>query len=229
MTASARPSRLAEVTSDWPAVVPARVRTALTSLAASLDAIGRIDPRTATPYIDAHTLRSTLANLSDKKTAADIISTLESIPGSAFRAESKLDLDELSWFDLADHVEVYDSSRDVTFRELLLEDTATAASVAIAVRKRFPSLELELLDPQSLPPAIAAMSNRVRAEWLQTVSHHLGWWAAVIGAVMAGLAAYSQKLGKRSLAWPLSMFVVAAAVGGWTLTIVRNTGLAPPD
>lgn len=203
----------------------------LAGLAAQLDAVGRWHPETDSPSIDAHTLRTALTSLADSSEAHYLISVLEDLPGRAFRENSFLrpPPQEVSWFTLAEHVEVYDTDGTAFLTDLRSKRVPTQKELAAAVEERFPSLELEMLEANALPAVLANLTRDETATWLKAVTRQSGWWAALIGTIMRALAIYVRRTPRADIAWPLCMFMLSAAVGGWTLTVVGSCALARYD
>jgi hypothetical protein len=81
------------------------------------------------------------------------------------------------------------------------------------------------------------MSNMTTCDAvLRTLVRQLGWWAALIAVLFVPpttVTTSERFKGKdRNVAgntWPLSMYLLAAAIGGWTLTVVGSCVLAPAD
>ena len=102
-----------------------------------------------------------------------------------------------------------------------------------AVQKRFPSMEEEMLDPAILAPQlIKRLENpRQTEEVLRIIARQLGWWAALVTVLLLPPTISATReppgIGTSDLAWPLAMNVLAAGVGGWTLTVIGSCLLAP--
>ena len=143
--------------------------------------------------------------------------------------------DEVPWFALAANVVVFDPTPNATFNDLTLPSNPELADIVSAVHDRFPSLEDEFLDPTLLPMRIGDLlgSDERLQVVLSTVVRQLGWWAALTLSLLAVPVAIvkAESKGNESLpnVWPLAMYLMAAAVGGWTLTVVGSCILAPSD
>lgn len=200
-------------------------------LASDLDALGRTCGDDQTVVVDDTVLKGLLARLVGEPSATELVQCLADLPGAALRSTTP-DVGlagEAPWFALADRVVVYDSEPDARISDLGLDAAAGPGRLTTAVQRRFPSLELELLDPVVVPPHVSSwMGTGNAAPLLGELCRQLGWWAALVGAV---LAAHAQHLvhdeADDAAVWPLVLFLMSAAVGGWTLTVVLGCALAP--
>jgi hypothetical protein len=144
---------------------------------------------------------------------------------------------EIPWFELARDVTVYDTRPAATFGDLKLPGPASVSKVVSAVHACFPSLEPELLTPDVLPRRVQALveSDDMATRVMPVIARQLGWWAAAVALLLIPPALVARSPAGTRLepdignAWPLSMFFLAAAVGGWTLTVVGSCVLAPVE
>ncbi|HEX7957401.1 MAG TPA: hypothetical protein VF508_10690 [Pyrinomonadaceae bacterium] len=236
-----RPARLNAVFEGFPVgLVPARAFEQLTRFCLDLDRVGRLDAQTAEPLVDEHTLVLMLREFVGQPEAERLVGMLGELPGAAFRPAQLVGppTTEVSWFELAEHVVVFDTRPEAAFSQLELPARPRGADVVSAVHKRFPSLEEELLTPDQLPARISELlSDEAQFDAvLQTLVRQLGWWAALATVLLVAPAAVTRserfKGQDRNLAgntWPLAMCLLAAAIGGWTLTVVGSCVLAPAD
>lgn len=199
-----------------------------------LDALGRIDEQTGEPLVDEITLISMLREFVAPSIADNLVGQLKKIQGCAFRAtleRDRLPAREVSWFELARSIVIFDAEPDARFAELELGKNASTNQVMDSIQRRFPSLEQEMLDPRQLAPQLMRrLQDPEQAErLLQIVARQLGWWSALIAVLMLPPATVSVEVanGQAEIAWPLAMNVLAAAAGGWTLTVVGSCVLAP--
>ncbi|MGR6913141.1 hypothetical protein ACU635_02670 [[Actinomadura] parvosata] len=82
-------------------------------------------------------------------------------------------------------------------------------------------MEPELIDPHGLPRRLEELLH-TPAELdasVQLIHRNLGWWAVLMMAAAAGCRPPGWA------AWPLNMYLLAASVGGWTLTVVGGCAL----
>ena len=82
------------------------------------------------------------------------------------------------------------------------------------------------------PQVIKRLENpRQAEEVLRVIARQLGWWAALVTVLLLPPAVSATGeppgIGKSDLAWPLAMNVLAAGVGGWSLTVIGSCLLAP--
>jgi hypothetical protein len=227
--------RLAHVLEGFPVpLVSPNVLAQLESFYLDIDALGRIDEETGDPLIDEVTLIAMLRKFVSTDIADSLVAQLKALPGCAFRVGLEPGrLTEASWFELASKVVIFDVEPNATFAELGLAASVSAKRVVKSVQYRFPSLEEEMLDPAILAPqVIKRLEDPHQAELvLRTVTRQLGWWSALVTVLLLppAISALRQlpESGQSVVAWPLSMNVLAAAVGGWTLTVIGSCLLAP--
>jgi hypothetical protein len=223
-------TRLVEVLDGLPSGVSSSVKTHLMRLTTNLDALGRLNRGKGNdPLIDAHTLKSTIRSIASSSLADELLGYLKRLPGNALRDDQHpySSLQEVAWFELAEYVPVFDTDPTASIRDMRIHRLKPSQLVD-AVVARFPSLEPELVDSKILPAAIRCLQQAGRTEqWLDTVTRQLGWWAAVSAALLCALANSNEMRHSTSLGWPLDVFVMCSAVGGWTLTIVANSAFAP--
>ena len=227
--------RLAHVLQGFPApLVSPTVQEQLERFCLNLDALGRIDQETREPLIDEITLVAMLREFVDSTLADRLVAQLKSLPSCAFRTGLQRGRhSEISWFELAKKVVIFDCELDATFSELSLADGASTDQVVTSVQNRFPSMEEEMLDPAILAPRLIERLEdpRQAEEILRIVGRQLGWWAALVTVLLLppAISATREPPGVDSseLAWPLAMNVLAAGVGGWTLTVIGSCVLAP--
>lgn len=206
-----------------------------------LDLLGR-DGSDGSPVVGAEALLALLTTAVPEPEAIKLVEELERLD-SARLLRSDETAAPLSWFELAARVPVLDSDDTASFEDLDIPDDAPRWMIVDAVQQRFPSLEDELVDPEVMPPAIEAavthtsedegQSQRL-SELFDEVARQLGWWAALALVLSVPPAYFQQERahGRDVLAgtthpWPLFVFVEAAAIGGWTLTVVDSCVLAP--
>jgi hypothetical protein len=227
--------RVAYVLHGFPqSLVPPSTLERLQRYWLDLDALGRIDEQTGEPLIDEITLTSMLREFVSPAIAGHLVEDLKKIQGCAFRVgleRDRLPAREVSWFELARSIVIFDAEPEARFDQLGLANNASTTQVIKSVQKRFPSLEEEMLDPRLLAPQlIARLQDREQAQrLLAVIARQLGWWSALITVLMLppAVAALDDTEGQAEIAWPLAMNVLAAAVGGWTLTVVGSCVLAP--
>lgn len=203
-----------------------------------LDVLGRLDAKTGEPLVDEHTLRAGLREFVDEIVADRLVRLLSELPAASFRPARQVGSPtiEVSWFGLANKVIVFDPSPTVRFRELTLPAEPCGHDVIVAIRRRFPSMEEEFLSPDKLPSRIDTLlrdENRFHV-LLHMLVRQLGWWAALVAVLLVPpttLVKSEPQEGKdRELlnnVWPLSMYLLLTAIGGWTLTVVGSCILAP--
>ena len=236
-----RPARLNAVFDGFPVeLVPAKAFELLSRFCLDLDAIGRLDTETGEPLIDEQTLLVMLREFVSQPQAERLVTQLAALPGSAFRPARQVGppATEVSWFELSEHVVIFDTSPETAFRQLNLPAGARGGDVVRAVQNCFPSLEEELLRPDLLPVRMAALLHDEKQfnAVLRMLVRQLGWWAAVIAVLFVPPAAVTtserfkgKDRGVAGNTWPLSMYLLAAAIGGWTLTVVGSCVLAPTE
>lgn len=230
-------TRLAGVLDGFPRhLLPPHAFDRIARLTLDLDALGRLEAGTGSPLVEPHTLRATLRELVSPPLADRLVDLLAGLPGAALARTIHPPATEVPWFELADRVVIFDPDPSATFGELMLPARTPTPGVVTAVHRRFPSLEPELLEPGELPPRLRALLEGDDLETvLRTIVRQLGWWSAlaavllVPAAVGADPAGGEEGDGRLANLWPLSMYVAAAAVGGWTLTVVGSCILAPLD
>ena len=221
-------------------LLPRRSFELLVRFCLDLDALGRLDPSTDDPLIDEQTLFAMLREFVGEDSAQRLVDKLKELPDSAFRLVSQVipPPREVSWFELAKNIVIFDTTPTATFTELDLSVSPETQKIVMSVQKRFPSMEPELLEPETLPPRI---KNLIENEddlsvVLRTLIRQLGWWAALVAILLVPAATLTtsenfstedQTLSRN--AWPLAMYFLASAVGGWTLTVVGSCILAPTD
>lgn len=227
--------RLAHVLQGFPApLVEPDVFRMLDRYYADLDAIGRIDDETGEPLIDKVQLTALLREFVNLGEADRLVKLLEGLQGAAFRTALGRDrYREVSWFELAREIVIFDTEPKTTFEQLRLSSRATPDEVIDAVQARFPSLEREMADPTILgDQVIKRLSDPQQAEAaLHIINKQLGWWAALATVLLLPPAIAARRHVSdpktAAVAWPLSMNVLGAAVGGWTITVVGSCLLAP--
>lgn len=232
-TERAAGQRLNSVFAGFPEhLLAPRDRTALARFALDLDALGRIVVETGEPVLDEQTLGSMLRPSMDPAMAAHLIDVLKRLPSPRLRSAEGAapPSDEVTWFRLAERVTIFDPTPAASFRDLGLG--ANQSPVA-AVHRRFPSLEDELLVPEVLPRRLLTLldDDSALAAMCHTLVRQLGWWAVVTALLLVPPAVIATRDADSRAAtmWPLAMFLLAVAVGGWTLTVVGSCVLAPTD
>jgi hypothetical protein len=233
-----RPKRLAEVFEGFPReLVSGQAFDGLTRFGTELDVLGRIDCD-GEPFVDEETLRATLRLFVDPAVASRLVDNLGALPASALRTGFRHPVPaEMPWFGLAERVTIFDESPGTTFADLRISKRADHDGVVYAVQAVFPSLEPELLEARGMPTRIEALldNDEVFATLLRTLVRQLGWWAALVAVLLVPPAAVARAVSDpcpaalRANAWPLAMHLLAAALGGWTLTVVGSCILAPLD
>jgi len=216
------------------------VRDKLVRLCLDFDVLGRINGETGEPMVDEHTLRGMLRPILGKELSNTLVEMLRSLPHSALRLAEKDPVPpaEPGWFELAEHVVIYDTEPDTTFSQLDIAFRRGTEDVVAAVQYAFPSFEPELLDPAVVPRRIMELvqPSELRRFWLAVYEcdRQLGWWNALMAVLLVPLAVLATTKPKKgedpelyANAWPLGSFAYAAAVSGWTLTIVENVVLSP--
>ena len=227
--------RLAHVLEGFPVpLVPQPVQQSFERFCLDLDALGRMDRETGTPLIDAVTLTAMLREFVDHDLADKLVALLDAPADCAFRVDlDRGRYDEVSWFELAREVVIFDSQPDANFAELRIPETATVEEVIKAVQARFPSMEEEMIDPEILArQVIKRLQEPGDAEAvLRIISRQLGWWAALVTVLMLPPAVVATRVPSdneaSTIVWPLAMNALAAGVGGWTLTVIGSCLLAP--
>ena len=185
--------------------------------------------------VDDHALRSLLRFSLDIEQADRLLGYLRSLPSCAFRETHRWGdhTEEVPWFRLAEDVVVFDPSPSATFEQLQRPVGPTPESLVAAVHKRFPSVYEEFLVTDGIPPRIRGLLASESAPELEALLRELlrqlGWWAAFATSLIvpAALLAATDSDPLAPNAWPLGMYVLAAALGGWTLTVVGGCMLAP--
>ncbi len=236
-----RPARLNAVFDGFPVdLVPERAFELLSRFCLDLDAMGRLDAETGEPLIDEQTLVVMLREFVGQPEAERLVGMLSALPGSSFRPAQQLGppTTEVSWFGLSEHVTIFDASPGAAFSQLKLPARPRCEDVVAAVNRRFPSLEEELLTPELLPARVAGLlADKEQLDAiLRTLVRQLGWWAALVAVLFVAPAAVTRSerfkgkdRGVAGNTWPLAMCLLAAAIGGWTLTVVGSCVLAPAD
>lgn len=229
--------RLAHVLDGFPeALVSPRTLELLARFYLDVDALGRIDEQTGDPLVDELTLLAMLRIFVSSAVADRLVAQLKALPGCALRVgfeEGRQSAREVSWFELAREIVIFDTETGATFAELGLPSRASIDQVVKSVQRRFPSLEEEMLNPALLAPQLVKrLEDPEQALCLQkTIVRQLGWWAALVTVLMLPPAMSAVRdtpdACNSEVAWPLSMNVLAAAVGGWTLTVIGSCVLAP--
>jgi hypothetical protein len=197
-----------------------------------MDALGRINAGTDAPLVDERTLRVLLRDLAGDRLAAEAMRVLHELPSVAFRPDAAYGAipRELAWFELARRVVIFDPEPDATFADLALAPNSAPQDAVLAVNRRFPGLEPDLLDPAGLPTRLhdAVRDGELTALYT-AAARQLGWWAALVGALLTGAAAHEHVSSSPDSAvyWPLVMHLMASGVGDWTLTVVASCLLAP--
>jgi catechol 2,3-dioxygenase-like lactoylglutathione lyase family enzyme/uncharacterized integral membrane protein len=205
-----------------------------------LDVVGRLPADTDEPLVEKDSLRALLEPVTGEELAGELVAMLEALPGHRLRSSvvGGAHSEEAGWFSIADRVVIYDSAPDATFVHLSIAWRRATDDVVEAVRATFPNLESELLDPRIVPSRIMSLIQREhRSQFyakLIEIDRQLGWWAALAAVLLVPLATLAmtdvevdQSASGRANCWPLGMVVMAAAVGGWTLTVVESLLLAP--
>lgn len=241
--AEAETARLQSVFDGFPReLLAAATLDRMGRMCADLDAMGRLDPDTGEPMLDEHTLRTLLRSVVDPPLVELVVAVLVGLPGSALRRAQPdpRPPGEVGWYQLATQVGIYDSTPATTFAQLQVPRRQSTRDIVDAVNMEFPSMEPELLDPALLPPRLVSLAQPESRDalyaTLREIARQLGWWAVVVTVLMLPLAiiASTPAEGERNVeehlnAWPLGMFIFAAAVGGWTLTVVGSCLLSPRD
>lgn len=202
-----------------------------------LDAIGRVDPE-GEPHVDERALRGMLNRVLSELQTDALVAELRRLPDHRLVTPGPAGT-AMPWFGFAEAVTIFDSDASAAFGELGLAGDAPRWAIVDAIHNRFPSLEVELIDPEVVPPAMerllgvdrhASETRRTLAEYLL---RQLGWWAVLAFSLLVPGAMYQQRRahGDDVTAgmmhpWPVFAYVTAAAMGGWTLTVVENCLLA---
>jgi hypothetical protein len=204
--------------------------------ALDLDAFGRLDSGAEEPLVDEQILRSLLAGVGNE-TSEEIVGALLALPSHRLRRldDRNFSREEVTWFELVDRVVVFDPEPADSPGALDLPAGASLEETMGTVNSRLPGLELELLDPTNLPERLRRAQGE--GEWpgmLAEACRHLGWWAALAGALLAAPASIALgeagEEGRREAtakAWPAAMHLMGLTVGDWTLTVVCGCLLAP--
>ena len=222
-----------------PGLLPTTSFELLSRFYLTFDTFGRIEAATGEPLIDEHTLDGMLREFVEKPKAIRLIQHLKELPGCAFRPAQKLGPPtvEVPWFRLAEKVVIFDASPGVTYREMKLPPQPNGRDLVSAVYNRFPSMEEELITPDLLPSRIEYLldNERTLSNVLRMCERQLGWWCAFVAVLLVAPASVARStptaadLVPVANAWPLSMYFLAAALGGWTLTVVASCILSPLD
>ncbi|WP_369363002.1 hypothetical protein AB5L52_06830 [Streptomyces sp. CG4] len=201
-------------------------RTSFDAFCTMLEQIGRDSGRDE-PLVHTPTLRTLTRAAVGEQATDHLLAELTRLPGHRLTDQ---DHPRLDWFVLADRVSIFDPTPASTFTVPLV-DTPHMGHVINAVHTLYPSLEPELIDPQLLP---ARLTDLLHPDHTGTLGHlrtvidlvhrNLGWWAAFALTLMASAAAGSTAPGWA--AWPLHVYVLAALIGGWTLTVVGGCTLS---
>lgn len=210
---------------------------AMSRLALRMDVLGRLDADTGVPLVEPQTLRTILQDAVGGRAAVRLVDLLDRIPGSAFVRHVHPPATEVSWFDLAARVAIYDPEPGAAFGELELTAASTLEEIVTSVQARFPSMEPELIVPTDFPRRLRELveDERAAATVLHEVVRQLGWWAALATVLLVPAAQggpprpdegpAEERL--REHLWPLSIYLLCSAVGGWTLTVAGSWVLAP--
>lgn len=190
-------------------------------------------------------LQETLSNLFgstvETPVATAFVSEIERVPDARVSAR---DLPPVRWAELADEVVVFDPRLEVNGIDLHLPDRPMPEELVSAINRRFPSMEKELIGLTPVVPRIEELISRLRQSLraggidpsvrrvFDLAGQNLGWWACV-GLVLV-LAAGARSLIAFSDAnpldpayvWPTYVFLLTAAMGGWTLTMLESLILA---
>jgi hypothetical protein len=188
------------------------------------------------PSVDKTALAALLDETLGAQLADHLLGYLYKLPGSRLvSVDSVARSRAVPWFVLAQHVVIFDQTPDTRF-VAELSASPTMWELIDEVQKLFPSLEVEMIDPQVLPaqlekvlwsnstnPALVGLDPSL--EWiLDLLYRNLGWWAVLGFALMAAAAKGSAPPGWA--AWPLYVYVLAACMGGWTLTVLGGCTLS---
>jgi hypothetical protein len=231
-------SRLRSVFDGFPdRLLPAQSFERLSRYYLNFDAFGRVERETDDPLVDEHTFDGMLREFVDQPCAGRVVRHLNELPGCAFRSAHKVGppADEVSWFDLTKRIVVFDGSPSATFRELRLPSQPNGRDLVAAVHERFGSMEEELVTPELIPSRIEYLlaDDDALKSVFRTIERQLGWWSALAAALLIPPAVVARSTGNAhdpvpvANAWPLSMYLLAAALGGWTLTVVGSCILSP--
>jgi hypothetical protein len=241
VTATETTTRIQDALAGFPTdVVTPRVRDRIVRFCVDLDAVGRLHGETGEPLIDAHTLRALLRPALGAELASDLVAMLEGLPQPCLRVATSdaAAPTEPGWYELAHHIVIYDTEPDTKFGDLDIAHRRSTEDVIAAVNYAFPSLEPELIDAVVVPPRIVELLRPgARAPFhtrLVELDRQLGWWAALVAVLLVPLAFTAleepesgQSAGAQANAWPLGIYGLCAAVGGWTLTVAESVILAP--
>src|ERR1700722_6721759 len=239
MTTASLP-RLNSIFEGFPKhLLPAEAFARLSRYYLALDSFPRVNTETGKPLVDEQTLNAMLREFIGKPRADQIVHHLKELRSSAFRSveHSGPPVQEISWFELADKIVIYDGSPEASFNQLDLSKQPNGRDVVLAVQARFPSFEPELLTPDLLPSRIDILlqDDKAMVKVLQEIDRQLGWWAALSAVLLIPPAVVTRSsapaegsgLARNSNSWPLSMYVLGAALVGWTLTVVGRGILSP--
>lgn len=186
-----------------------------------VDKLGRRPERDDEPLVDEEELRRLLESTVGAVSAENLVVALQQLPGSRL-VNGRPGV--LPWLMLVDGVRIFDCSPDSRFVGDL-NPVAAMWQLMDSVQRLYPSLELEMIDPQVLPERIDSLlrgawcgSSPALTSTLELAYRNLGWWAVLALALMAAASAGSGPPGWA--AWPLYTYVLATSFGGWTLTVL---------
>jgi len=196
----------------------------------ALDNLGFLHAGEKEPSVDETAFTSLLSEAVGSQLAGRLVDYLQELPGSRLAPAGDANRSQVvPWFVLAQHVVIFDQMPNMKF-VAELGASPTMWELIDAVQTLFPSLESEMIDPQVLPSQIEKVLRTISAstapagldpsfEWtLDLLYRNLGWWAALGFVLMAAAAEGSTPPGWA--AWPLYVYVLAACMGGWTLTVL---------
>ncbi|PSL57097.1 hypothetical protein B0I31_10274 [Saccharothrix carnea] len=209
-------------------LLTAEQRRGMAEFRNDLDAIGTLRPSGAAGE-EAWIREAALIGHLGRTVGRDLADTL----GRAIRAlpDSRLSTSAgdrpVPWFAIAAKVPVYDVEPTAT-PPSRLSTSPNMAEVIDFVHRAFPSLEPELIDPQELPSRYANLRHPRHEALLEgtigLIHRNLGWWAVI--AFVLSLSAAADCAPPGWAAWPVHVHLLAACVGGWTLTVVGGCVLS---
>jgi len=201
-------------------LLTAEQRTSFGRFCADLDRLGRTaEVHGDQPLINRTALGRLIGDPAGKPVAEHLIGELDRLPDSRLTDSVGY---ALPWTAVADRVVVYDGAPVPLTRRL--DAMTNMGQLMAAVRQAYPSLELELIDPQGLPHQLSELTGDRSTAVVHLVHRSLGWWGVLGYALMTAAAAGCRAPGWA--AWPLYVSVLAGSIGGWTLTVVGGCALS---
>ncbi len=192
--------------------------------------------------LSADTLARLLSPFAEPEMVSALLAEIERQPDACL--SSRGSLETISWEDLANEVVIFDPRFDVTVTELGVSEVSDADDLVAAVNRRFPSMEQELISFVPVVPRVEELMARLRqscrvgsidpsvSRVFDLVSKNLGWWASVglvlvFAAALRSSASFSDATRRDpEIAWAIFVYILTAAIGGWTLTMIESLILA---